>query len=310
MNAKLEQTTSVWMGTGEIPVHSSLTVDVDADVCVVGAGIAGMTTAYLLLQEGRSVVVLDDGPIGGGQTERTTAHITNAIDDRYVQIEGWHGQDGARLAAESHTAAIDRIEAIVTREKIECDFERLDGYLFAPPGESPHLLEQELQAARRAGLSHVEFVPHCPLANFDTGACLRFPQQAQFHPRKYLAGLTTAILRRGGRLFTQTHVEKIESGPPARIRIRQGPAVTAGSVVVATNTPFNDFVTMHIKQAPYLSYVLAFGVPRGAVTKALYWDTQSPYHYVRLQAMPSSDSAGERLGDPLTEELLDRKSVV
>ena len=81
MNAKLEQTTSVWMQTGEIPVRAALTADIDADVCVVGAGIAGMTTAYLLLQEGRSVVVLDDGPIGGGQTERTTAHITNAIDD-------------------------------------------------------------------------------------------------------------------------------------------------------------------------------------------------------------------------------------
>ena len=136
MNAKLEQTTSFWMQMEEIPFHASLTADVETDVCVVGAGIAGMTTAYLLLQEGKSVVVLDDGPIGGGQTERTTAHITNAIDDRYLQIEGWHGGDGARLAAASHTAAIDRIEAIVAREGIECDFERLDGYLFAPPGES------------------------------------------------------------------------------------------------------------------------------------------------------------------------------
>ena len=126
MNAKLNQTTSIWMQTGEIPVHAALAADIEADVCVVGAGIAGMTTAYLLLKEGRSVVVLDDGPIGGGQTERTTAHITNAIDDRYVAIEDWHGSEGARLAAESHSAAIDRIEAIVARENIACDFERLD----------------------------------------------------------------------------------------------------------------------------------------------------------------------------------------
>jgi len=117
MNAKLEQTTSVWMQSGEIPVHAALTADVKADVCVVGAGIAGMTTAYLLLQEGRSVVVLDDGPVGGGQTQRTTAHLSNAIDDRYVEIEGWHGPEGARLAAESHTAAIDRIAAIVARQR-------------------------------------------------------------------------------------------------------------------------------------------------------------------------------------------------
>lgn len=113
-----------------------------------------MTTAYLLLQEGKSVGVLDDGPIGGGQTERTTAHISNAIDDRYVQIEDWHGQEGARLAAESHTAAIDRIEAIISRENIECDFERLDGYLFASPGEAPNLLEHELSAARDCLMSN------------------------------------------------------------------------------------------------------------------------------------------------------------
>ena len=142
MNTKLEQTTSVWMQTGEIPVRAALAANVETVVCVVGAGIAGMTTAYLLLQEGRSVVVLDDGPIGGGQTERTTAHITNAIDDRYVLIEDWHGQEGARLAAASHTAAIDRIERIVTLEKINCDFERLDGYLFAPHGESQRLVRR------------------------------------------------------------------------------------------------------------------------------------------------------------------------
>ena len=304
MNSKLEQTISVWMQIGGIPVHSALTRDVDADVCVVGAGIAGMTSAYLLLKEGRSVIVVDDGPIGGGQTERTTAHITNALDDRYTEIERWHGRQGARLAAESHTAAIDRIEEIVNCEKIECDFDRLDGYLFTPVGESPSLLEQELQAARRAGLSEVESISCCPLLGFDTGPCLRFPRQAQFHPRKYLAGLATAILRMGGRIFTQTHVEKVECGPPARMRTDRGFTITAKAVIVATNTPFNDFVTMHTKQAPYLTYVLAFGVPRGQVTKALYWDTQNPYHYVRLQAMPSDVSASALLGNPLTEELL------
>jgi len=304
MNTTLEQTTSVWMQTGEIPVQAALTADVSADVCVIGAGIAGMTTAYLLLQEGRSVVVLDDGPIGGGQTERTTAHLSNAIDDRYVAIEGWHGQEGARLAAESHTAAIDRIEVIVARENIECDFERLDGYLFTPLGESSDLLQQELHAARRAGLSEVELVDRSPLASFDTGPCLRFPRQAQFHPRKYLAGLTTAILRKGGRIFNQTRAEHVESGPPARVRTSQGRTVTAASVVVATNTPFNDFVTIHTKQAAYTSYVVGFVVPRGSVPRSLYWDTLNPYHYVRLQALPSDGSAGERLGDPLTEELL------
>src|SRR5262245_61412561 len=126
-----------------------------ADVCVVGAGIAGMTTAYLLAKEGQAVVLLDDGPVGGGQTSCTTAHLVNAIDDRYVEIQRLHGESGARLAADSHTAAIDRIEAIVRQERIACDFERVDGYLIAAPGDEG-LIDRELEAAKRARVRGVE----------------------------------------------------------------------------------------------------------------------------------------------------------
>src|SRR5206468_4882918 len=122
-----EQSTSVWMATATVPQQQPLPADTRADVCVVGAGIAGLTTAYLLARAGRSVVVLDDGPVAGGQTQRTTAHLSNAIDDRYFEIERLHGERGAQFAAESHTAAIDRIEAITRAEHIDCDFERLDG---------------------------------------------------------------------------------------------------------------------------------------------------------------------------------------
>src|SRR6266699_2240081 len=118
-------TTSIWTATSEIRSRPTLTKDAKADVCVVGAGIAGLTTAYLLAEEGRSVIVLDDGPIASGETSRTTAHLVNALDDRYFELERLHGEKGARLAAESHSAAIDRIEAIVSKENIQCEFERL-----------------------------------------------------------------------------------------------------------------------------------------------------------------------------------------
>ncbi len=304
VNNKNNQTQSIWMQSGAIPVHGALLADAETDVCVVGAGIAGLTTAYLLILEGKSVFVLDDGPVGGGQTERTTAHLSNAIDDRYFLIERLHGESGARLTAESHSTAIDQVESIVQAEEIDCDFERLDGYLFSSPSEASHLLDAELKAARRAGLSDVQLVPRCPLPQFETGECLRFPRQAQFHPRKYLAGLTKGILRRGGRIFSMTHVTKIESGTPAIVRTEKGPSVRAASVVVAANTPFNDFVTMHTKQAPYMTYVLAFGVPRGAVTKALYWDTEDPYHYARLQTLPEHSIGSQSFGETHTEELL------
>ena len=135
------------------PAYSPLTADTSADVCIVGAGISGLTTAYLLTQVGKSVVVLDDGAIGSGMTGVTTAHLVNALDDRYFEIERLHGERGARLAAESHTAAIDRIESIVARERIECDFIRLDGYLFRAPEHDEEYLDRELAAAHRAGLA-------------------------------------------------------------------------------------------------------------------------------------------------------------
>ena len=99
-------TTSIWMAlTAEIPAEGKLSEDTNADVCIVGAGIAGMTTAYLLAQEGKGVIVLDDGPIGGGMTGRTTAHLVNALDDRFFELERLHGEKGARLAAESPAQA-------------------------------------------------------------------------------------------------------------------------------------------------------------------------------------------------------------
>jgi glycine/D-amino acid oxidase-like deaminating enzyme/nitrite reductase/ring-hydroxylating ferredoxin subunit len=286
MESDSGQSTSVWMETAEDSSQPLLKENTKADVCIVGAGIAGMTTAYLLAREGRSVVVIDDGPVGGGMTARTTAHLSNAIDDRYFEIERLHGEEGARICAESHTAAIDRIEEIVALEQIDCDFERLDGYLFTPPRKSNKILDDELKAAHRAGLSgtRVERVARAPLDSFDTGVALRFSNQGQFHPLKYLNALARAIRRDGGHIYTGTHAATIEGGERARVETESGHTITAESVVVATNTPVNDRFTIHTKQAPYLSYVIGARVPRGSVTRALYWDTLDPYHYVRLQS--------------------------
>jgi glycine/D-amino acid oxidase-like deaminating enzyme len=193
------------MATSDAPELPKLTQDLRVSVCVIGAGIAGMTTAYLLARAGRVVVVIDDGPVGGGETGRTTAHLSNALDDRYYEIEKLHGHGGSKLAAESHTAAIDRIEAIASQEDIDCDFERVDGYLFLGGDSKREVLEQELDAAHRAGLFDVELLDRAPPDFWNTGPALRFPRQAQFHPLKYLNGLTRAILRDGGQIYSLAH---------------------------------------------------------------------------------------------------------
>src|SRR5947209_4819742 len=261
MTSPAEQSVSVWMRSAPAPDFPPLTGDAEADVCVVGAGIAGMTTAYLLAREGKSVVVLDDGPVGGGQTRRTTAHLSNAVDDRYTEIERIHGEEGAKLAAQSHTAAIERIEEIARTEAIDCEFTRLEGYLFRPPGDTSDVLERELEAAHRAGLSGVRLVPGAPVADFDTGPALRFPRQGMFDPMKYLAGLVRAFRRHRGQIYGGTHVARVAGGAPCTVTTAAGPVVTCDHVVVATNTPVNDRVTMHTKQAPYITYAIGLQAP-------------------------------------------------
>ena len=289
MKDDAQATTSIWMATTNTPSQARLRESIRTEVCIIGAGIAGLSTAYLLGREGRSVVVLDDGVIGGGMSGRTTAHLSNAFDDRYVEIEKRAGAEASRLTAESHTAAINKISEIVTREKIDCDFEWVDGFLFAATPDHVDLLKDELAAAHRAGLTGVEKVARAPLESFDTGVALRFPRQAQFHPLNYLECVTRAIMRDGGRLFSQTRATKIEGGAGAHVETSHGPVVNCEMIVVATNTPVNDRVAIHTKQAPYVSYVIGVHVPKDSITRALYWDTGDPYHYVRLQREADHD---------------------
>ena len=281
------RTRSPWFASANTPLRPPLAGDSRAEVCVIGAGMAGLSVAYHLALEGRSVLVLDDGPIGGGQSGRTTAHLSNAIDDLYVDIARIHGVDGARLAAESHTAAIDRLEAIVAAESIACDFERLDGYLFTAPGEASDLLSEELRASHDAGLTDVALVPRAPLDGFDTGPALRFPRQAQFHVLKYLSGLVRAIERRGGRIHCGTRADGVTGGRTARVRTPAG-VVMCDAVVVATNTPFVSRVLVHARQHAYVTYAIGATLRRGT-TRALYWDTADPYHYVRVHTLPEGE---------------------
>ena len=282
-------TRSLWYDSIEAPTRPSLTEHLVTDVCVVGAGIAGLTVAYTLARAGRRVVVVDLHQVASGESGRTTAHLTYALDDRYATLEKARGTDGARIAAESHSAAIDRIEQIVREEQIDCDFTRLDGFLFLGGEDTESLLDEEVAAAHRAGLAGVERVASAP--GFDSGPALRFPRQGRFHILKYLAGLAAAIERHGGRIFGESKVEKIEGGAPAMVTTATGMTVAADDVVVCTNGAISDMLVTHLKQAPYRTFVVAFAVPTGTVPDALYWDTPDPYHYVRIQPMDGGRDA-------------------
>ncbi len=273
-------TTPVWDELHQLPSAPPLSADATADVVIVGAGVSGLTTGVLLARAGAKVVILDAAQPGSGESARTTAHLANAIDDRFYNIARWHGREGARLAAQSHAAAIDRIQSFAHELDLACDFRRLDGYLFADADQSESSLDDEFEAARAAGLRDVAFVPW-PIAGGGP-RCLRFPGQAQISPWPYLAGLADEFVRLGGRLHGSTRVHDILEGRNAIVRTETNLRVAGKSVVVATNTPINDRFAIHTKQHPYRTYVVSLLVPQDAMPLGLYWDNGDPYHYVRL----------------------------
>lgn len=280
---------SPWMRETVPDLWGELGVETTTEVCVIGAGIAGLSVAYHLTLAGRDVLVIDDGPIAGGETGRTSAHLASALDDRFYRLEDRHGLAGAQLAYQSHAAAIDDIERIVEAEAVDCDFQRVDGYLFAPPGASTDEISRELAAARRAGHAGATLVPGAPLPGFATGPCIRFPRQAQFHPVKYVRALAELIIQRGGRICTGVRAEHVEGGAPARVEVEGNRRIHAGAVVVATNAPISSRVKIPLKQAAYRTYVISMQVPRLTVPQALYWDTADPYHYARV--IPGAEGA-------------------
>jgi glycine/D-amino acid oxidase-like deaminating enzyme/nitrite reductase/ring-hydroxylating ferredoxin subunit len=279
-----KETISLWQENKRPePCFSPLREIISADICIVGAGIAGLTTGYLLAKEGRSVAIVDAWGLAGGETSRTTAHLTAVLDDRFFHLESLFGQENSRLAAESHMAAINRMEAIVKEEGIACDFERIDGYLAAISEDQRKDFEKEQSAVKRAGFAEFDVHSTVPVPGINmTASVMRFPQQATFHITNYIIGLAEAFHRLGGRIYTGSHVREIKGGKEAYLKTDEGFKVSADHIVVATNTPINDWVKMHTKQAAYRTYVVGFEVPKDSYTGFLLWDMAEPYHYARV----------------------------
>lgn len=267
-----------------LPDFMPSAMQADCDVLVVGAGVAGLASALLSARDGRRVLVIERQGVGEGESGRTTAHLASALDDRFYHLADWHGEEGARLAAESHAAAIDWIEAFA-REHGGLGFHRVPGYLFAHDGDVDRL-EKERDAANAAGLQ-VTLEPGIPqLPGF--GPALRFGNQARIDMGRYLSALAQAC-DDAGVSFAKAEVVGVEGGATACVELRNGGNLEAAAVVLATNVPFHERIAIHTKQAPYRTYAVAGRIAPDALPDALIWDDGDPYHYIRLVDDPESD---------------------
>jgi glycine/D-amino acid oxidase-like deaminating enzyme len=287
-------TNSPWYSENHKTRFDTLATNKSTDVAIIGGGIAGMTTAYLLAKYGKNFLLIDDGFIVSGESGRTTAHLTFALDDRYYNLEKKHGTTAAKKIADSHIAAIDFIESVINEEGINCDFQRLDGFLFLDASDVTESLDKELEALRNAGISEAKIKIGSPLERKDIGSCIYIPDQAQFHPLKYIAELAELISSKyDSDIFTETHVQAISSQEEKCIvKTSDGFSITADNVVVATNAPIVDKVSkIYDKLQAYRTYVIGINIRKNSISKGLYWDTGNqkskhkikPYHYVRTR---------------------------
>lgn len=270
----METNGSLWTSTASTPTFAPLMANAEVDVVIVGGGITGVTAALFLAQAGRSVALVEARRIGSGVSHRSTAHLTEAVDTRYTKIESDFGKEGAKLVAESSRQAIEKISELARTFAIPCDLLRRPGFLYTEHEKDVGLLRDELEAARRAGLP-VDLLDSAPLP-FATKCAIRFPDQAQMHIQRYLAGLATAAQSKGAHLYEETRAITVEDGEPCTVHLENGTRIRARDVLVATHKPLNRLF-LQTKVASYRSYVLAY---RDVVfPDGLFWDTEDPYHY-------------------------------
>ncbi|HQD91573.1 MAG TPA: FAD-dependent oxidoreductase [Syntrophomonadaceae bacterium] len=233
-----EVPSSFWMDSTKINNYPQLKEDLKVDIAIVGGGIVGITTAYLLKQAGVSVVVLDADRILQGTTAHTTSKLTSQHAIIYSKIKSQMSEELAGLYAEANQYAIDMVEKIMQEKSIQCDFVRLPAYTYTQSDQYVGQIEDEIDTARSLGIE-ASFQQDIPLP-FPVKAAMRFENQAQFHCLKFLKELARDIPGQGSHIFEQTKAVNIQEGNPLTVVTEPGHQIKANQIVIASHFPFFD----------------------------------------------------------------------
>ncbi len=236
---------SVWSESCKFRKREALNKDIKTDVLVIGAGIAGILTAYMLKQKGREVVVIDAAEIASGNTKNTTAKITSQHDLIYSKLIAEFGEEKARQYAKANELAIKKYKEIIEDKRIECDFEEKPAYVYSL--NEVDVLKEETEAAKNLGID-AEFVQEANLS-FKIKGAVKFNNQAQFNPLKFLKGISNELV-----IYENTRALEIKEN----LVVTSGGNITAKNIVVSTHYPIMNapgyyFMKMHQER----SYVLA-----------------------------------------------------
>lgn len=280
---------SYWMDSAPATSYLPVTGDIEADVAVVGGGIAGICTAWELARAGRSPLVLEADRIIAGTTGYTTAKVSVQHALIYDRLRSSFDAEVARLYAQTQQDAVEHLAATVTELGIDCQFERAPSYTYVTDPKSVDTIHAEVAAARAAGLS-ASLATDTELP-FPVAAAIRVDQQAQFHPRRYLLALAEDLGNRGGRIFERTRVVGLTEGEPCTLTTESGATVTARDVVVATHYPVFDRALLFARLIPHRELVVAAAVDADAAPEGMYITSENNTRSVR--SAPYRD--GQRL---------------
>ncbi|HEX2161949.1 MAG TPA: FAD-dependent oxidoreductase [Thermoleophilaceae bacterium] len=270
---------SVWIDTGPPqPELARLDGPARADVVVIGGGIVGLTTALLLQEAGSQVVLLEAQRIARGVSAYTTAKVSSQHGLKYAELASKHGPDAARTYGQANEAALAWIADRVDRHGIDCDFRRQPSFAYVADGSQRRQVEDETRAAIAAGLP-ASLTDATPLP-YPVAAAVRFDDQAEFHPRKYLLALAEQLTAAGGQIYERSHAVEVDADRDEVAVKTPGGRLTAGHAVVATHYPFLDRSFSFARVSAQRSYAIACRIA-GSPPEGMHISGDSPTRSIR-----------------------------